>query len=174
MNFNILLILWYCEKVVESYIYIFYSCYLDNLPTRAPTLRKHTPITTRSIAHHKCYQSMVYYGVELRGGWTAGRFIDKGTVSSLHRCVEYCCDDPSCDLVMLLSQKCFIIHCYVPENCQTTPNGRAQIAYVARDGIGAIGKHFLQVSIWGRRGYSQRLIRRNILPSSVIPTSHFH
>merc|ERR1711962_355598 len=60
---------------------------------------------------HTCLQSMVYYGVALRGGWTAGKFSDRGFVPSLKRCIDLCCKDLQCDLIMLLSQKCFTIHC---------------------------------------------------------------
>ena len=70
----------------------------------------------------------------LKGGWTAGKFTDKGVVPDLKTCIEHCCDQDDCDLVMLLSQKCFTIHCYSLDDCQTTPNGHAHIAYVSRDG----------------------------------------
>ena len=83
---------------------------------------------------------MVYYGVALRGGWTSGKFQDMGIVSSLQKCIDLCCMDLKCDLVMLMSQKCFTIHCYNIEDCQTVPNGHAQIAYVSREGFPLIGK----------------------------------
>lgn len=94
-----------------------------------------TTTTTRKPPLHKCLQNNVYYGVALKGGWTSGKFTDKGLVPSLRRCVELCCDEEECDLAMLLSQKCFTIHCYNLEDCQTVPNGHAQIAYVSREGF---------------------------------------
>ena len=117
-------------------------------PTVRPTsfVPQITPRTIRPPEKNKCLQSMVYYGVALRGGWTAGKFTDMGVISSLQKCVQLCCKDRTCDLAMLLSQKCFTIHCYAPEDCQTVPNGHAQIAYVTREGYAAIGLFTLNLS----------------------------
>lgn len=102
-------------------------------PSFIPTFPAAAAPITRRPERHKCLQSMVYYGVALRGGWTSGKFSDMGFVPSLKECTALCCKDRQCDLVMLLSQKCFTIHCYNLKDCQAIPNGHAQIAYVTRD-----------------------------------------
>lgn len=117
-------------------MYLFID--VEIIPTSSPA-----PIITQRTLRperHKCLQSMVYYGVALRGGWTSGKFTDMGIVSSLQKCVQLCCNDSECELAMLISQKCFTIHCYQSEDCQTIPNGHAQIAYVSREGFQPIGK----------------------------------
>lgn len=106
-----------------------------NAPTTTTPTGIATTPTRRKMPLHKCLQNNVYYGVALKGGWTSGKFTDKGLVPSLRKCVELCCNDTECDLAMLLSQKCFTIHCYNLEDCQTVPNGHAQIAYVSREGF---------------------------------------
>lgn len=54
--------------------------------------------------------------------------------------MKHCCDDKSCDLAMVLSRKCFTVHCYSLADCQTIPDGHAQIAYVSREGLDGVGK----------------------------------
>ena len=129
------------QHLTENNSALVFSFILDVLPTTAPTLPP-KPVTHRTVRPeaHKCLQSMVYYGVALRGGWTAGKFTDMGFVSSLQRCVQLCCNDSECQLAMLMSQKCFTIRCYQSEDCQTIPNGHAQIAYVSREGFAPIGE----------------------------------
>ena len=107
---------------------------LDSDSETSLTTTTTTTITKPNSQLHRCLQSNVYYGVALKGGWTAGKFTDKGVVPDLKTCIDHCCDENDCDLVMLLSQKCFTIHCYSLDDCQTTPNGHAHIAYVSRDG----------------------------------------
>ena len=104
----------------------------------------------------------------LKGGWTAGKFTDKGVVPDLKTCIEHCCDQDDCDLVMLLSQKCFTIHCYSLDDCQTTPNGHAHIAYVSRDGyqiskceliydsVAQLLNYYLVNLAWRKRGQVKR------------------
>ena len=124
-------------------ICMFLFLFIDEIPTvkPKPTILQFTHNTMQPAIHQKCLQSMVYYGVALRGGWTSGKFTDMGIVPSLQKCVQLCCNDSTCDLAMLMSQKCFTIHCYSPEDCQTVPNGHAQIAYVTREGYAPIGKN---------------------------------
>eukprot|EP00111_Clytia_hemisphaerica_P000019 TCONS_00000040-protein len=105
---------------------------IHHLTTSTTTTTTSTAAPTNQL--RRCLQSNVYYGVALKGGWTSGKFTDKGIVPDLKTCVNHCCNEPDCDLVMLLRQKCFTIHCYSLDDCQTTPNGHAHIAYVARDG----------------------------------------
>ena len=117
-----------------------------NYPTEAPLVAVTTtptttkPTTPTTSPRRTCLQSMVYFSVALRGGWTAGKFTDMGVVHNLRDCVKHCCDDKSCDLAMVLSRKCFTVHCYSLADCQTVPDGHAQIAYVSREGFDGVGK----------------------------------
>jgi len=128
------------------FLEIYEFIIIDETPTQLdtssdkahPQIQIATTTTTTTpkptAPQHRCLQNNVYYGVALKGGWTAGKFTDKGLVPNLKACVDMCCQETDCDLVMLLSQKCFTIHCYSLDECQTTPNGHAHIAYVVRDG----------------------------------------
>ena len=119
----------------------------DTYPTGSLVPKKTTkkPVTTKTTQRLTCLQSMVYYSVALRGGWTAGKFTDMGIVRNLKECVKHCCNDSSCDLAMVLSRKCFTVHCYNLADCQTIPDGHAQIAYVSRDGQDGVGKFILPI-----------------------------
>ncbi len=122
---------------------------------------------------------MVYFSVALHGGWTSGKFTDMGVVKNLRDCVNHCCNDTSCDLAMVLSRKCFTVHCYSLADCQTIPDGHAQIAYVTREGIDGIGKikiplYYIDGQLYGLIGliYSSRgHVYQYFNSNSIVPTN---
>ena len=78
--------------------------------------------------------SKVFNNVNLRGGSQAGNITKKGSVSSYHQCIGYCCEDKRCNVAMILRNDCFLVACKTYLDClpQKTSNkdNQSQIVYV--------------------------------------------
>lgn len=58
--------------------------------------------------------------------------MDKGTVSSYHQCVGYCCEDKHCNVAMTLGNNCFLVACKTYADClpRKEKNTHSQVVYV--------------------------------------------
>lgn len=115
----------------------------------APELDIETPLTSvasqRTLTDSKtkstaltdyCHPHATLYNVRLRGDLSAGIFNDNGLVTSMERCSALCCASRSCDLAYMVGQRCYSVHCYSRELCQTVDASplafSPAIAYVTR------------------------------------------
>ena len=67
---------------------------------------------------HYCTNSEVMTNVTLRGGITAGKFLDRGKIRHIKECVEICCLDKICDLAFVLQNNCFSVTCFNEQLCE--------------------------------------------------------
>ena len=121
----------------------------DRATTAAPsTTPTSTPSTTTTTPHHtsspdyisealhsvpdsqylrnirvreNCMRSRILYNVTLRGGYESGKFRDRGHMGSVDECARLCCQLNKCDLVMMLQDRCFSVHCKSPRLCESIP-----------------------------------------------------
>jgi hypothetical protein len=68
-----------------------------------------------------CMRSEIYHNVTLKGGYDSGKFRDRGRMSSMLECAKMCCYLNGCDLVMMLQDRCFSVHCNDIHRCQAVP-----------------------------------------------------
>ncbi|XP_028404371.1 uncharacterized protein LOC114527010 [Dendronephthya gigantea] len=59
--------------------------------------------------------------VTLSGGKSAGKFTEHGQVDSMDKCVEFCCKDKKCNMVLLLGKACYSVACKNKKSCGTSP-----------------------------------------------------
>ena len=59
--------------------------------------------------------------VTLSGGKGAGTFKEHGQVESMDKCVEFCCKERKCNLVLLLGKACYSVACKDKKSCETRP-----------------------------------------------------
>lgn len=81
-----------------------------------------------------CAQGMFFYDVKLRDGWDAGMLLQAARVDNMAGCLELCCDEPACDLVMLKKKKCYTVRCKGGDTCTVEEGGEYQISFVSRQG----------------------------------------
>lgn len=83
-----------------------------------------------------CKKQAVMYNTDIRGGRTAGRFIDAGDVTSIEDCVHKCCSAKSCHLAYMEKNRCFTVVCLFPILCQPVKVGKSlvSVGYVIRHG----------------------------------------
>ncbi|XP_028405506.1 uncharacterized protein LOC114528113 isoform X2 [Dendronephthya gigantea] len=76
--------------------------------------------------------SKVFTNVNLLGGLRAGKFTDKGAVSSYHQCAGYCCQDKHCNVAMTLGNNCFLVACKTYTAClpRKAKDVHSQVVYV--------------------------------------------
>ena len=59
--------------------------------------------------------------VTLSGGKKAGNFTEHGQVDSMDKCVDFCCKEKKCNLVLLLGKACYSVACKDKKSCETSP-----------------------------------------------------
>jgi hypothetical protein len=59
--------------------------------------------------------------VTLSGGKGAGTFTEHGQVDSMDKCVDFCCKEKKCNLVLLLGKACYSVACKDKKSCATSP-----------------------------------------------------
>ena len=83
-----------------------------------------------------CQQDRTFYNVQLKGGWSAGRFTDRGLVMDISQCTGICCEDRSCDLAYTEDQRCYTVKCNNQDACkliEASPLAvKTALAYVSR------------------------------------------
>ena len=59
--------------------------------------------------------------VTLSGGKGAGTFKEHGQVDTMDKCVDFCCKEKKCNLVLLLGKACYSVACKDKKSCETMP-----------------------------------------------------
>ena len=94
-----------------------------------------------------CETESPLYGVTLKGGFRAGKFVSKGITESIDSCVALCCQSSTCDLAFMIQNVCFNVHCNNSVDCgpitaHNTEKYHPMIVYVRRSGeIEKLWKH---------------------------------
>lgn len=57
--------------------------------------------------------------VTLTGGKSAGKFEEHGAVDSMDTCLDFCCKNKKCNLVLMLGKMCYTVQCKDKKSCQT-------------------------------------------------------
>ena len=93
-------------------------------------------VTQKSNSHNNCSSSNPIYNMTLRGGLNAGNFTDNGKFESIQQCVDFCCKESHCDLVLMLLDHCFTVRCHNRHLCESVPSKtakyRSRIVYVEK------------------------------------------
>ena len=76
---------------------------------------------TNIRVNENCMRSKTFYNVTLRGGYDSGKFRDRGRMGGVGECARLCCQLNKCDLVMMLQDRCFSVHCKSPRLCESIP-----------------------------------------------------
>ena len=96
-----------------------------------------TPKPENSKEKSLCKASITRQNVTLRGGINSGHFKDEGTVKSMERCIELCCNRANCSVALMLLNRCFSVICYNETSCKSIPARslifQPQLAYVRRN-----------------------------------------
>ncbi|XP_078381846.1 uncharacterized protein LOC144664603 isoform X2 [Oculina patagonica] len=83
-----------------------------------------------------CGAPVIRQNVTLRGGIKSGHFKDQGTVESMQRCIELCCNTWNCSVAFMLLNRCFSVSCYNETACNSIPARslifQPQLAYIRR------------------------------------------
>ena len=82
---------------------------------------------------------MFYFNSRLRGGMGAGMFIDLGNIHVTSECLKRCCELDSCDLVYMISNKCYAVNCFSSQQCEAVSaqpfaDDAPSVYYVTRRG----------------------------------------
>lgn len=59
--------------------------------------------------------------VTLSGGKSAGKFTEHGATDSMDTCLDYCCKNKKCNLVLMLGKACYTVECKDKKSCRTSP-----------------------------------------------------
>ena len=98
------------------------------------------------LEEYNCGQADIQYNVTLKGGTMAGSFRNHGPAKNIQECIHSCCMAKKCDVAMMVSNRCYGVHCYNSTMCETVPAvGKAadqdmQIAHVTPKGSVDIDK----------------------------------
>lgn len=90
------------------------------------------------MEEYNCGQANIQYKAMLKGGTMAGSFRNYGTVKNIQECIHNCCMAKKCDVAIVVSNRCYGVHCYNSTMCETEPvEGKAaqegmQIAHVSQ------------------------------------------
>ena len=71
-------------------------------------------------------------------GLHAGQIVLHGIVTSMDRCIKYCCESHTCNLALLVKRECFTITCKSEFHCRFVPNRghkRTEAVFVYRGKI---------------------------------------
>ena len=83
-----------------------------------------------------CRARRILHKVTLRSGLKSGDFSDYGEVPGMDACVKHCCEQPKCEVSLLLNHHCYTLHCYKPALCKIIPAREStfepQLAFVTR------------------------------------------
>ena len=83
-----------------------------------------------------CQSTAIFYNATMRGGINAGVFKDQGTVQSMRKCIEQCCQWQFCSVAFMLLTRCYIIACYNDHLCDPVPARNVtftpRVAFVSR------------------------------------------
>ena len=78
----------------------------------------------------------------------SGIFIDLGFIHVTSECLKRCCEIESCDLVYMISEKCYAVNCFSSEMCEAVSAepfaaDEPSVFYVTRKGKSIFdkGKH---------------------------------
>ena len=92
--------------------------------------------TSRPESRHNCTNSEQKHNVTLRGGLSAGHFKDRGKVTGMQECVDFCCKEDRCNVALMLLENCFTVICHNKSLCESVPaktgRYRSRIVYVGR------------------------------------------
>lgn len=84
----------------------------------------------------QCVSTRIKVGSTLRGGLKAGNFTDVGIVEDPKVCVNLCCVSETCNVAMMINERCFLVTCFSTRLCQMvrslTPLYLSSLAYVQR------------------------------------------
>ena len=112
----------------------------DSFPTKA-VVRLESKLSndenSEKTKSGRCRARRVLRKVTLRSGLKSGDFSDYGQVPDINACVRHCCEQPTCDVSLLLNKHCYTLHCYKPELCKIMPSHddsklEPQLAFVTR------------------------------------------
>lgn len=90
----------------------------------------------------QCVSTRIKVGATLRGGMKAGNFTDVGIVEDAKVCVNLCCVSETCNVAMMVNERCFLVSCFSTKLCQMTRSltslYQSSLAYIQRKPL--IGK----------------------------------
>ena len=67
----------------------------------------------------KCGIKEMAQNVSLKSGMNAGNFKLHKTVHNITSCTERCCEDPLCDIAVIMTNRCYTVQCYSPKDCES-------------------------------------------------------
>ena len=73
------------------------------------------------ITNGSCEATHEFKGVNLTGGWAAGKFLRYPQINSLEDCVNHCCIYSGCNAGFILNQHCYNLHCFSRDLCKFAP-----------------------------------------------------
>ena len=107
----------------------------SNKAERPPTATERAPTSkdSKPNSNQSCQFSHVFKDVTVRGGLQSGKFNVARDVHNLRRCQETCCQEVTCDLVLMIREKCVLVTCRETGSCEAVPvppsKYRLRIAY---------------------------------------------
>lgn len=78
--------------------------------------RKHNSLQK---GDEKCGIQEMAQNVSLKSGMNAGNFKLHETVHNITSCTERCCEDPLCDIAVIMTNRCYTVQCYSPKDCES-------------------------------------------------------
>lgn len=88
------------------------------LKTAKSEKQKGTSKGQQGSSHCKAVKRMK--DVTLTGGKSAGKFEEHGAVDSMATCLDFCCTNKKCNLVLMLGKTCYTVECKDKKSCQTS------------------------------------------------------
>ena len=68
-----------------------------------------------------CKNAIVQYNRTLLGGYEAGEFKLLSHSSNMTTCIRLCCGEITCDVAMMIEEKCYGVMCKTLRLCETIP-----------------------------------------------------
>lgn len=64
----------------------------------------------------------------LFSGMNAGNFKVHGKSNNITHCAELCCQDRLCDLAVIMTGRCYTVHCYSMKDCQSKADSEDEVS----------------------------------------------